>query len=103
MEILVDGNGHVVANAEDTTEEVGAWTQVCLLAEEFHRVALLLERILIRIAVAKHLDGAGLDLALLVAALACHKFAYDLEAGTCGDALQKFFVELGNVGNNLHA
>ena len=103
MEVLVNSNSHIVADAKDATKEVGTWTQMCLLAEEFHRVALLLQRILIGIAVAKHLDSAGLDLALLVAALAGHKFANDLEAGTCGDTLQEFFVELGNVGYDLHA
>ena len=103
VEVLVNSNRHVVADAKDATKEVGAWTQMCLLAEEFHRVALLLQRILIGIAVAKHLNSAGLDLALLVAALAGHKFANDLETGTCGDTLQEFFVELGNVGYDLHA
>ena len=102
MEILVDGDCHIVTDAEDAAEEVGTRTEVSLLAKELHRVTFLLERILVRIAVTEHLDGRSLDLARLVTTLACNELTRHLEAGTSLDALERSLVELFSICNNLN-
>ena len=102
MEILVNGDCHVVTDAEDTAEEVGTRTEVSLLAKELHRVTFLLEWILVGIAVTEHLDGRCLNLARLVTTLACNELTSDLEAGTGLNALESSLVELFSICNNLN-
>ena len=64
MEEGVDGNGHVVTDAEHGTKCIGTRTQVGYLAQELHGVTLLLQGITV-IAGAKHLNLACLNLSLL--------------------------------------
>ena len=70
LEEVVDGEGQRVAHAGDGAEGVGARPQVGHLAQTLEGDALLLQRILGRLAEAQHLDGRGLDLDGLLRALA---------------------------------
>ena len=103
VEVLVDGNSHVVTDAQDSTEQVGTWTQVSLLAEELHRVSLLLKWVLVGITVTQYLNGSGLDLTLLVTALAGDELTGDLKTCTGSNTLQSSFVKLLDVGYDLDA
>ncbi len=103
VEVLMDGDGHVVTDAQDCTEQVRAWTKVSLLTQELQRMALLLQRILVRVAIAQNFDGRCLNLARLIAALAGYELADDLDAGTRRDTLQRCLVEFLDIGHNLNA
>ncbi len=97
----VDGHGHVVAQAHDGAEGVGAQAQVAYLAQELHAVALLLEGVGVGVGFAVDDDTFGLHLDGLARALALDELALHADAGTGGDALQLFF-ELGGVGDDLY-
>ena len=96
----VDGHGHVVAQAHDSAEGVGAQAQVAYLAQELHAVALLLQGVGVGVGLAVDDDALGLHLDGLAAALALHQLALHADAGTSGNALQ-LLLELGGVGDDL--
>ena len=101
MEEGVDGDGHVVTDAEDGSEGVGAGTQVGNLAQELHGVALLLQGIGV-VTAAKHLDFACLNLGLLTGTYRFGQFTVHTEASAGGDFLEHSFVKVGQVNDNLH-
>jgi hypothetical protein len=92
-----------VTNAEDGAEGVGTRTEIGLLAEELEGVALLLEGVFLRVAVAEDFDGLSLDFALLLAALAGHEASLDGDAGAGRDALEQVVGVFGYVGYDLDA
>ena len=100
MKELVDGEGHLVPDAEDGSEGVGAGSQVRRVAEELPRVAFLLERVG-RVGVAEHLDALSLYLYTLPLALAFHELAFHAEACARRDALEGLLVSIGSVYDDL--
>ena len=101
VEIGVDGHGHVVANAEHSTKGVGSGTQVCHGAQVFPAGTLLLEGIGV-VAVTENLNGGGLYFAGLSCGGAFHELSHYAEAGTCGDAAERFLVEIGVIAHYLN-
>ena len=101
MEIGVDGHGHVVANAHNGTEGVGAQAQMGVLAHGLERLALLLHGIGI-VAETIDLEPGGLDLAGLTGALTLNQNALGTNAGAGCDVLEQLFVELRRVDDHLN-
>ena len=101
VEIGVDGHGHVVADAHDGTERVGAQAHVGVLAHVLEGLALLLHGI-VGTAGAQHLNLCGLNLHGLAAAHALHEVALHAEACAGGDELHQLIVEAPGVGHHLY-
>ena len=101
VEVLMDGEGHLVAHAEDCTEGVGPWTHVSDCSEILERSILLLERIAHRVALTVNLDGACLDLHCLAAADRLDEFSGNSYAGSSGDLLEKALLYCSLVDYDL--
>ena len=84
VEILVDGDGHVVADAHDGTKGIGTQAQVCALAHDLEGLSLLLHGI-VGGAKSKDVDVLTLHFAGLTSALALDKNTACCDAGTGGD------------------
>ena len=91
MEILMDGDGHVMANAEDSTKSIGAQTQVSVLTHILEALSLLLHRI-VAWATTVELQFGSLDLAGLSFALALDELTGSTDARTGSDALEQFLI-----------
>ena len=76
MEIGVDGHGHVVTNAHDCTECIGAQTHVGMLAHVFEGLPLLLHGVVVATG-SQYLYAHSLHLAGLTGCRALHKPALD--------------------------
>ena len=88
VEILVDGEGHLAAQAVDGAEGVGAGTQVRDGPQVFEGRVLLLQRIAHRVAAAVDRDLLVLDLHGLAAAHGLHQPALHADAGARTDLSQ---------------
>ena len=101
VEILVNGHGHVVANAEDCAKRVGAQTQMSVLAHILEGLPFLLHGI-VCIASAEDFDRGGLNLHGLSCTLAFNQRSLYGKASARGDLLQHLIVKLIHVGHNLY-
>ena len=100
VEVGVDGHGHVVADAHDGTEGVGAQAHVGVLAHIFKGLPLLLHGV-VGIAGAEDLNLRGLNLHSLSTSDALHELSFDAEAGTSSDEFQQLLIELLCIGDDL--
>jgi hypothetical protein len=96
----MDGNGHVVPDAEHSTERVGTQAHVGELAHVFEALSLLLHGI---VAGAKTVDLklGVLYLNALTLALTLDELTGGADARTRGDALQGVGIDLLGIDNNL--
>ena len=101
MEVGVNGHRHLMANAEDGTESVGAQTQMGVLTHVFERLSLLLHGV-IAAASAVYFDTSGLDFGGLSRTLTFYQRAFNAKARAGGDEFEQFAVKLLNVGHNLY-
>ena len=101
MEILVDGDGHIMTDTEDGTESVGAQTHVRVLAHVLKGLALLLHRIIGR-AETVDLNLLSLNLNGLTFTLALHERSRSTDTCARGDALQHLGIELLRCHNDLN-
>ena len=101
VEVGVNGHRHLMANAEDGTESVGAQTQMGVLTHVFKRLSFLLHGV-IAAASTVDFDLCGLDFGGLSRALTFHQRTFYAKASTGGDEFEQFAVKLLNVGHNLH-
>ena len=92
MEILVDGEGHLAAEAEHRPEGVSARAHMRDRAQIFEGRILLLEGITHRVAFSQNLDFRGLDLHGLAAADGFHQLAANRDAGSCGHLGKQFCI-----------
>ena len=86
VEELVNGNRHVVADAEHGTKGIGAQTQMRILTHILKALSLLLHGIVASTR-AINFDALALYLHGLSLSLAFYQFTYDMNAGTCGHLL----------------
>ena len=93
MEVLVDGNSHVVANAHHSTESIGTQTEVCILAHHLKRLAFLLHGISV-IAETIDFQGLGLNLTALTSTLTLYQNTSGTDTYTSGNLLEHFFIKL---------
>ena len=100
VEVLMDGDGHVVADAEDGAKGVGAQAQMGILAHVLEALTLLLQGVGGR-AKTIDLDLLTLDLAGLPLALTLHERADHAEAGSRGDALERLGIHRGRIYHHL--
>ncbi len=100
MEILVNGDGHVVTDAEDSAKRIGAQTHVRILTHVLKALALLLHGI-VGGTETVDLNLAGLYLARLTLALTLHEQARGADAGAGSDALELVLANLGRVYDDL--
>ena len=101
LEEAVHGVGQGAADAQDGAEGIGARAQVGYLAQELERVAFLLQGILVGIGGAVDLEGVGLYLDRLAAALRLHEPAGDVDRRAGGDAAQVVVAEAVHVEDYL--
>ncbi len=101
VEELVNSNSHVVANAENCSKCVGTQTEVSKLTHVLETLSFLLHWIVVR-ACAKHFYFCCLYFTCLAFAWTFHKFTIHADASSCCDELEHLFIELFNIGNNLH-
>ena len=101
VEVGVDGHRHLVANAEDGAECVGAQTQMGVLTHVFERLSLLLHGV-IAAASAVHFDASGLDFGGLSRTLTFYQRAFNAKARAGGDEFEQFGIKLLNVGHDLY-
>ena len=85
MEILVDGEGHLVPDPQNCSEGICTHPHMCDGAQIYERSVLLLERVAHRVAFSIYLNGVGLDLHGLTAAYRLYQIAGDSYAGACGN------------------
>ena len=102
VEILVDGIGHGVTDAEHRAERVRARTQVGDVAQELQRMSLLLQGIALGIGRAVDLDLFGLHLDALPRARRCDQTAIDADAGTRGDGFELLLGDLRQIDHHLY-
>ena len=93
MEVLVDGNSHVVAYAHHSTESIGTQTEVCILAHHLKRLAFLLHGISV-IAETIDFQGLGLNLTALTSTLTLYQNTSGTDTCTSGNLLEHFFIKL---------
>ena len=93
MEVPVDGDGHVVADAEDCSESVCTQTHVPVLAHVFEALSLFLHGI-VAWTETVDFDLLALDFGSLAFSLAFDERADNTDAGPCRDALQFICVHL---------
>ena len=101
MEILVDGEGHLVADAQHGTEGVRAHAHVRDRAQVFEGSVLLLEREAHGVAFTVNLDLPGLYLDGLAAAHRLHEGSGDCNAGAGGYLREQVLGECGLVHDYL--
>ena len=101
VEIGVDSHRHVVANAHDSSEGVGAQAQVCELAHVLERLSLLLHRIVVS-AQAVDFNLVSLYLHGLSLSLAFHQCSYDADAGARSNLLEQIVIDLRWVDYYLY-
>ena len=101
VEVLVDGNGHIVTNAEDSTEGIGAQAQVGMLTHVFKGLTFFLHRI-VRRAGAQYFNLCSLYLAGLSGSRALGELSVHAETGSGGDLLEKVGIETIRVGHHLN-
>ena len=101
MEELVDSNGHIVTNTEHSSESIRTRTQVSNLAQEFHRVSFLLQRISI-IACSQYFNFTSLDFACLSGTNRLNQLSIDADTSSCRDLFQHFFIEVCQINHHLH-
>ena len=102
VEIGMDGHGHVVADAHDGTERIGAQAQVRILAHVFEALPFLLHRV-VASAESEDGDAAALHLGSLSLGGTLHEDALHTDAGSCGDTLYCLLGEIALVAYNLYA
>ena len=102
VEILVDGVGHGVTDAEHGAEGVGARTQVGDVAQELQRVALLLQGVAVGIGRAVDLDVRSLHLDALPRAGRGHEPAVHTDAGPRGHGFEPLFGDLLQIDHHLY-
>ena len=93
MEVPVDGDGHVVADAEDCSESVCTQTHVPVLAHVFEALSLFLHGI-VAWTETVDFDLLALDFRCLSLSLALDKRADNTDADPCRDAFQLFCIHL---------
>ena len=101
MKILMNGNRHVVTNAENGTKGVGAQTQMRIFAHVFKALSLLLHGI-IRRAKTIDFDGFALNFNALTSTLALHQCSCYPDTCTCCNAFELFSIHRCGVDNNLN-
>ena len=102
VEILVDGIGHGVTDAEHRAEGVRARTQVGDIAQELQRVSLLLQGIALGIGRTVNLDLFGLHLDALSRARRCDQTAVDTDAGARGDGFELLLGDFRQIDHHLY-
>ena len=103
VEVFVNGVCHGVADSQHGSEGVGAWTQMCDLAQELHAVTFFLERVFLGVCGAVDLDGGCLDLHLLTAADGFDEFSCYCDACSRSDVLEGLIGgESRHVAYNLY-
>ena len=101
VEIFVDRVSHRMADTEHGTASVGTRAQVGYFAQEFERMAFLLQRVRFGIGCAVDLDRRSLYFDGLAGAERFDQRAGDFDATAGGDLLEEVFVEFGYVGYDL--
>ncbi len=100
VEVLMDGNGHVMADAEHCPEGVGAQAQMGILAHILEALSLFLHGIVGRTE-SIDFDFLALYLTSLPLALALHERTDHAKASPCGDTLERFGIHLGGIDHHL--
>ena len=90
-----------MADTEHGAESVGTRAQVGYFAQEFERMAFLLQRVRFGIGGAVDLDRRSLYFDGLAGAERFDQRAGDFDATAGGDLLEEVFVEFGYVGYDL--
>ena len=101
VEIFVDRVSHRMADTEHGAESVGTRAQIGYFAQEFERMAFLLQRVRFGIGGAVDLDRRSLYFDGLAGAERFDQRAGDFDATAGGDLLEEVFVEFGYVGYDL--
>ena len=101
MEILMNGNRHVVTNAENGTKSVGAQTQMRIFTHVFKALSLLLHGI-VRRAKTIDFDGFALDFYTLACTLTLYQCSCYPDTCACSNAFELFSIHRCGVDNNLN-
>ena len=100
MEVLVDGDSHIMPDAEHSTECIGTQTHMSELAHILEALALLLHRIIVR---AETIDDnfLGLNLNGLTLALAFDESTLHTDTCTGGNTLQFLSIDGRRIDDHL--
>ena len=101
MEELMNGDSHIVTNAEHSAERIRTRTQMGYLTKELHRVSLFLQRICI-VASSQHFDFTSLDFGFLTGAYRFRQHAVHAQTSACGNIFQHLLIEVRQIHHNLH-
>ena len=101
MEIGVDGHRHIVTDAHDGSESIGAKTHVGILTHHLEALSFLLHRIGV-VAETVYLQLRSLDLTTLSCTLTLNQYTFCTDTGSRGNILQELLVELCRVNDDLH-
>ena len=100
MEKLVDSNCHVMTNTEHRTKSIGTRTQMGNLAQEFHRVPFLLQRVCV-IASTQHFDFTSLHFHLLAGAYRFHHFTVHADTSAGSNQFKHLFIKISQIYYDL--
>ena len=101
VEEFMDGIGQSVAYAEHTGEGIRAGTQMGDVAEEFQRVALLLEGVFVGGGCAVDFEAVGLDLYALPFAGGLYESALHMDRGAGCHRAELLLAKFGEVEYDL--
>ena len=102
VEVVVDGIGHGVADAQHGAERIGARTQVGDVAQEFERMTLFLEGIGLGIGRTVERDRGGLHLDALARAERLDESSVHTQAGARGHGAELLLADLRQIDHHLN-
>ena len=102
VEIRMNSHCHVVTQAKDGSERVGAWTKMSNRAQVLHTQSLLLKRVKIRVRSAINFQFGQLDFYVLTSSLRGYKHSCCRNTRSCSNGFQLLFTEVGQVHNYLY-
>ena len=100
VEILMDGNGHVMANTHHGTKGVGAETQMSKLTHILKGLSLLLHRV-VTAAQTIYFQLVTLNLNSLPCSLTFYQHTGGTDTSTGSDVFQQLSIRFHRVNNNL--
>ena len=97
----MDGNCHVVSDAENSTKCVGTQAEMSMLTHKLKALSFLLHWVIVRTS-AKYLYFGCLDFTCLAFTGTLHEYTIHTETSACGDEFEHFLIEFLYISNNLH-
>ena len=101
MEIVMDGNGHIMADTHDSPKGVGTQAQMCILTHYLETLSLFLHGIVVTTK-SIDFDFLAFHLHSLTRANTFHQFTDNVDARSSGHLLEDILINGGGVNHHLN-